>query len=98
MRRRKSTLPDDHSGTDPIDQFYRRARELDPEAWSERDRLWRERGANPDWLGQWPRSAAEQRMRDRRAHAFELACDEDIVGGDPAIAEALAGLEGATRH
>jgi hypothetical protein len=82
---------------DPIDRLYGRARELDPAAWVERDRFWRERGANPDWLER-PRSAAEKRMRDRRAHALCLAFDEDIAGGDPAIAAALVGLAKATRH
>jgi hypothetical protein len=83
---------------DPIDRAYRRARELDPEAWAERDRLWHKRGANPDWLGQRPRSAAEERMRDRRGHALHLAFEEDLVGGNPAVAEALNSLSSATRH
>lgn len=80
---------------DPIDRLYRRARELDPEAC---DRLWRERGANPDWLGEQPQSSAEERMRDRRGHALHLAFEEDLVGGNPAIADALVGLAGAARH
>jgi hypothetical protein len=54
---------------DPIDRVYRRARKLDPAAWAERDRLWRERGANPDWLGERPRSAAEKRTRSPGARA-----------------------------
>jgi hypothetical protein len=98
LRRRRSAPPDDHSGDDLIDRAYRRAREIDPEAWAERDRLWRARGANPDWLGQRPRSAAEKRMRERRAHALELAFDEDIVDGDAAIAEALNSLLTTARH
>jgi hypothetical protein len=36
--------------------------------------------------------------RDRRAHALCLAFDEDIIGGDPAVAAALAGLTATTLH
>ncbi len=83
---------------DPIDRVYRRARELDPEAWVERDRVWRERGANPASPGEQPQSAAEERMRDRCGHALHLAFEEDLIGGDPAIAAALVGIAKATRH
>lgn len=39
-----------------------------------------------------------RRLEHRRAHAWSLALDEDIAGGNPAIAAALVGLAGATRH
>jgi hypothetical protein len=49
-----------------------------------------------------PRSFAEarsgRRLEYRRMHAWSLTLDEDIAGGDPAVAAALVGLAGATRH
>ena len=45
-----------------------------------------------------PQSAAEERMRDRCGHALHLAFEEDLIGGDPAIAAALVGIAKATRH
>jgi hypothetical protein len=83
---------------DVIDTLYARARELDQEAWAERDRLWAERGANPDWLGERPWNEAEKRMMERRLHSIRMASDEELCAGDPAIATALRMLEAATKH
>jgi hypothetical protein len=81
-----------------LDKLFASARRLDPEAWAERDRLWRERGRNPDLLSERPRNAAERRMMDRRMHSIRLAIDEDLCGGDAALATALRELDAAAKH
>jgi hypothetical protein len=78
--------------------LFARARQIDPAAWAERDRLWAERGVNPDWLGERPRNTVERRMLQRRMHSMRLAVEKDLCAGDPEIATALVGLDGATRH
>ena len=73
-----STDLEDHDGGDAIDEIFARARELDPEAWAARDRLWQERGLNPDRMDQVARNAAEQRMSDRRMRSIAVATDRDL--------------------
>jgi hypothetical protein len=86
------------SEPDDLDEVFASARRLDPEAWAERDRLWRERGRNPDLLSGRPRNAAERRMLHRRMHSIQLAVDEDLCAGDGALATALQTLDAATKH
>jgi hypothetical protein len=83
---------------DIVDKLFARARRLDPEAWLQRDQLWRERGVNPDLLGEAPRNAGERRMRQRRMHSIVMATEEDLCAGDRAIATALRMLDAATQH
>jgi hypothetical protein len=83
---------------DILDKLRARARAIDPAAWAERDRLWAERGANPDLLGESAWSEAETRMMDRRAFSLKLATEEDLCAGDPEVATALRMLEAATKH
>jgi hypothetical protein len=78
--------------------LFAAARALDPEAWREKDRLWRERGVNPDLLGERPRNEAEKRLQDRRMHSLTLALDQDLAGDNPAIAAALQTLRPVTKH
>jgi hypothetical protein len=81
---------------DSMAQLYARAREIDPPAWAERDRLEAERGINPDRMDQRPRSEAEKQMRDRRAYSLKLALDENLAAGDPEVARALSALQSET--
>ena len=81
-----------------LEKLFAAARALDPEAWREKDRLWRERGVNPDLLGEWPRNEAEKRLQDRRMHSLTLALDQDLAGDNPAIAAALQTLRPVTKH
>jgi hypothetical protein len=83
---------------DLLDEIFAQARRIDPTAWAERDRLTVERGVNPDRMDQRQRSEAEKRMRDRRAYSLVLALEEDLSGGDPAIARALSSLHPTTAH
>jgi hypothetical protein len=73
-----STDLEDHHGGDAIDEIFASARELDPEAWAARDRLWQERAENPDRMDQVPRNAAERRMSDRRMRSIAVATDRDL--------------------
>ena len=73
-----STDLEDHYGGDAIDEIFPRARELDPEAWAARDRLWQERAVNPDRMDQVPRNAGERRMSDRRMRSIAVATDRDL--------------------
>jgi hypothetical protein len=81
-----------------LEKIFAAARALDPEAWRDKDRLWRERGVNPDLLGQRPRNEAERRLQDRRMHSLTLALDQDLAGDNPAIAAALQTLRPVTKH
>jgi hypothetical protein len=81
-----------------LEKLFAAARALDPEAWRDKDRLWRERGVNPDLLGERPRNEAEKRLQDRRMHSLGLALDADLCGDDPAIAAALHTLTPMAKH
>jgi hypothetical protein len=73
-----STDLEDHYGGDAIDEIFALARQLDPEAWAARDRLWQERAVNPDRMDQVPRNATERRMSDRRMRSIAVATDRDL--------------------
>ena len=60
---------------DDLDDLIAAARQLDPQAWTARDRLWQERGVNPDRMDQVPRNGTERRMRDRRMQSIAVAAD-----------------------
>jgi hypothetical protein len=66
----------------------------DPEAWQHRDRLWAERGTNPDLLIGPPETEVERRMQERRGYAFKLAADAWICGDDPAVGRSCGSSTG----
>lgn len=96
-RKRKAGLAPP-GNDDPIDEIFAVARRIDRAAWEDRDRLWAERGVNPDRMDQPAGDAAERRMRDRRDHSIRLAVDAAIAGDDPEIAAALRNLDAASWH
>jgi hypothetical protein len=52
----------------------------DREVWAAPDRLWRERGVNPDRMDQAPRNERERRLRDRRLRSSRQRQPETLEG------------------
>jgi hypothetical protein len=75
------------TATDDLDEIFALARQLDPEAWAARDRLWRARGVNPDRMDQVPRSEREWRLHDRRMRSMAIATDRWLRTGYPILDE-----------
>jgi hypothetical protein len=61
-----------------LDELLTAARELDPQAWAARDRLYRDCGVNPDRMDRVPRNAVERRMQDRRMRSLAVALDRHV--------------------